>query len=75
MLYNKKITMVDSYSIINTTRNRSSNLELYRVVCMLLIVAHHYVVLSGLTSESGPMETDMLAPNSIFLYLFGGGVK
>lgn len=27
---------------------RDSNLELYRIIVMLLIVAHHYVVNSGL---------------------------
>lgn len=31
-------------------RERASNLELYRIICMLMIVAHHYVVNSGLTS-------------------------
>lgn len=38
---------------------------------MLLIVAHHYVVLSGLNSSNGPMVADIFAPNSLFLYLFG----
>ena len=32
---------------------RSSNLELYRIVCMLMIVAHHYAVNSGLVSFGG----------------------
>lgn len=31
-----------------TTKRRDSNLELYRIIVMLLIVAHHYVVNSGL---------------------------
>lgn len=38
---------------------RDSNLELYRIVVMLAIVAHHYVVNSGLMeriNESGPMS-------------------
>ncbi len=45
-----------------------SNLELYRIIVMLLIVAHHYVVNSGL------MEVMMSQPTSgksIFLSLFG----
>lgn len=50
---------------------RSSNLELYRIICMLMIVAHHYVVNSGLTSAGGPLVTYPDAPNSIFLRLFG----
>ena len=29
-------------------KERSSNLELYRIIVMLSIVAHHYVVNSGL---------------------------
>ena len=28
-------------------KNRDSNIELYRIVLMLLIIAHHYVVNSG----------------------------
>lgn len=32
-------------------KKRSSNIELYRIITMLLIVAHHYVVNSGLMSE------------------------
>ena len=50
---------------------RSSNLELYRIVCMLMIVAHHFVVNSGLTAVDGPLKTAPLAANSIYLYLFG----
>lgn len=48
---------------------RDSNLELYRIIVMLAIVAHHYVVNSGLMAEintSGPM-----AFNSLFLLLYG----
>lgn len=52
-------------------KGRSSNLELYRIVCMLMIVAHHYVVNSGLTAVDGPMRAAPLAANSIYLYLFG----
>lgn len=29
-------------------KQRNSNLELYRIIVMLAIVAHHYVVNSGL---------------------------
>ena len=42
---------------------------------MLMIVAHHYVVNSGLTSAEGPLTTDCLSGNSIFLRLFGAWGK
>lgn len=32
-------------------KQRNSNLELYRIIVMLLIVAHHYVVNSGMMEE------------------------
>lgn len=54
---------------------RSSNLELYRIVCMLMIVAHHYVVNSGLISEGGPLLSDYASVKSIFLSLFGAWGK
>ena len=55
--------------------NRESNLELYRIIVMLLIVAHHYVVNSGLTSETGPIYSDWSSWRSIFLLLFGAWGK
>lgn len=60
---------------VSTQKVRSSNLELYRILCMLMIVAHHYVVNSGLTSEGGPLLTDTTSGNSIFLSLFGAWGK
>lgn len=52
---------------------RTSNLELFRVITMLLIMAHHYVVNSGLTSEV--LYLDALSAKSIFLFLFGAWGK
>lgn len=52
-------------------KERSSNLELYRVICMLLIVAHHFVVNSGLTSVGGPLAENPTSANTLFLWLFG----
>lgn len=49
-------------------KERNSNLELFRVITMLLIVAHHYVVNSGLMQA---MSENDLTTNSIFLYIFG----
>ena len=54
--------------INNGTKTRNSNLELYRIIVMLLIVAHHYVVNSGLQEV---MSQEPLSGKSIFLYLFG----
>lgn len=56
--------------LINKTRN--SNLELYRIIVMLLIVAHHYVVNSGLMEI---MKENPLSGNSIFYYIFGAWGK
>ncbi len=53
------------------TKLRDSNLELYRILLMLLIIAHHYVVNSGLLAQTGPLVTDPTAVRSVFLYLFG----
>lgn len=57
---------------VQPAKRRSSNLELYRVVLMLLIIAHHYVVNSGVLERvyEAPM-----AANSLFLLLFGAWGK
>lgn len=52
-------------------KKRSSNFELYRILCMMAIVAHHFVVNSGLTSSDGPLVANPTTANSIFLWLFG----
>lgn len=51
---------------------RSSNIELYRIIVMMLIVAHHYVVNSGLMER---MDQDTLSSNSLFFYIFGAWGK
>lgn len=48
--------------------NRSSNLELYRIIVMFLIVSHHYVVNSGLLDE---MLKDPFHIKSLFAYSIG----
>lgn len=63
---------IDGTSI---SKPRSSNLELYRIICMLMIVAHHYVVNSGLLSEGGPIATNIMSTNTIYLLLFGAWGK
>ena len=65
----------DSQGVVVSKPPRSSNLELYRILCMLLIVAHHFVVNSGLTSPDGLLMSDKTSANSIFLTLFGAWGK
>lgn len=55
----------------STTLLRNSNLELYRIISMLLIIAHHYVVNSGLTAEDGPVYSNLWSLPSQFLLVFG----
>lgn len=52
---------------------RNSNIELFRIISMLIIVAHHYVVNSGLLEKIN--ESTHLGANDIFLLLFGWGGK
>ena len=54
---------------------RDSNIELFRIITMFFIVAHHYVVNSGLTLDDGPIAANPLSANSIFLLLFGAWGK
>lgn len=61
-----------SKNVFALPRPRNSNLELFRIIVMLLIVAHHYVVNSGLTPIMAENPTSV---KSIFLYLFGWAGK
>ena len=54
---------------------RSSNLELFRIISMLLIIAHHYVVNSGLSSLDGPLYDDNFSVKSVIMFLFGAWGK
>jgi hypothetical protein len=53
-------------------KQRESGLELFRVIVMLLIIAHHYVVNSGLLEM---IRQDLMAPRSLFLLCFGAWGK
>lgn len=53
-------------------KERSSNLELYRIIVMLLIVAGHYVFNSGLV---GHMDKYLLSANTTYFCLFGAWGK
>ena len=52
-------------------KERDSNLELYRIITMLAIVAHHYVVNSGLTSANGALYQHPTSLRTLFLLIFG----
>ena len=54
---------------------RASNIELFRILVMFFIVAHHYVTSSGLTLETGPIFSVPLSWRSIFLLLLGAWGK
>lgn len=64
--------MIDNGVVIKVERRRSSNIELYRILVMLLIVAHHYVVNSGLMEV---MNENILSQNTTFFSLFGAWGK
>ena len=49
-------------------KQRDSNIELYRIIIMILIVAHHYVVNSGLFELMRQSPTSF---KSLYLFLFG----
>ena len=54
---------------------RDSNIELFRIISMLLIVAHHYVTNSGLTEPTSPIAADPVSGRSLFLLLLGAWGK
>lgn len=51
---------------------RSSNFELFRIILMIFIIAHHYVVNSGLTTLINVQSLDW---NILFLQFWGFGGK
>ncbi len=51
-------------------KKRESGLELYRIIFMLLIIAHHYVVNSGVQQELA--RGSEMGFNDAFLWLLGG---
>ncbi|PMC10328.1 acyltransferase family protein [Hoylesella timonensis] len=53
-------------------KKRDSNIELFRIFLMLMIISHHYVVNSGITDL---FRYDEISANTIFLELWGWGGK
>lgn len=58
---------------VKKNTNRDSSIELFRIITMICIVAHHYVVNSGVIQEITPMNA--LTFNSLFSLVFGWGGK
>ena len=58
------------------TRNqRQSNFELFRILTMLLVVAHHYVVNSGIAAADGPIFENPTSLRALWILLWGGWGK
>lgn len=53
-------------------KKRDSNLELYRIIVMLLIIAHHYVVNSGLFEV---LKQEPFGAQSVAMLIFGAWGK
>ncbi len=58
---------------IKKLKQRDSSIELFRIITMLIIVAHHYTVNSGVLSEIN--HDNILSVNSLFSLLWGWGGK
>lgn len=59
--------------VLETKGQRNSSIELLRIAAMLVIIAHHYVVNSGIISEI--TAENVLQLNSLFCLIFGWGGK
>ena len=61
-------TTKDAPNAMLVRKPRKSNLELMRIVLMLLVIAHHYVVNSGVASDWANGD---YTPQAVLLLLFG----
>ena len=59
----------------STKKERYSNIELLRIITMVLIIAHHYVVNSGLMEFDGLIYANVFNWRSVFLLIFGAWGK
>lgn len=66
---------VISTSPVAEKKVRSSNLELFRIISMLLIISHHYIVNSGLLNPDGPMYSGTATFKTYFMFLMGAWGK
>ena len=67
--------MINNITNKSINTQRDSNLELFRIIVMLSIIAHHYVVNSGLLDPGGVVYSNLLSPKSLFLLIFGAWGK
>lgn len=63
--------MYHSSKIMEKTNIRKSNIELLRIIMMFLIVAHHYVINSGLMDAFDAGIASKASINYLFLSLWG----
>lgn len=70
--------IVNSTVLAGKGKERSSNLEFYRIICMMLIVAHHCIVNSGLVAydpltlqPTGPIVEKPFCMNTLILWTLG----
>lgn len=66
------ILLIHEGDEMENTKGRSSNIELFRIVLMLIIIAHHYVVNSGIATL---YDYAHISANMVFLQIFGFGGK
>ena len=48
-------------------KERESGIELFRIIAVLIFIAGHYVINSGLLAQDGPVYADPLSWRSIYL--------
>ena len=56
-------------------KERESGIELFRIIAVLIFIAGHYVINSGLLAQDGPVYADPLSWRSIYLLEFYSVVK
>ena len=71
---NKENVLTNNKTLSNS-HMRDSNLELFRIIVMILIIAHHYVVNSDLVALDGPVYLAPLSGKSLFIFIFGAWGK
>lgn len=59
--------------MLEKSKSRESSIELYRIIVMLLIIAYHYMVNSGLTWSGGPVDQNPVSLKSLFLLVLKHG--
>ena len=59
----------------NRSGVRQTSFELFRIITMLLVIAHHYVVNSGIAAADGPIFENPVSLRSLYLLLWGAWGK